>query len=59
MEQLKSLLSRKFILAVVVLIACFVLTLTGETTYDQFQDLAKWIMGLYIAGNVAAKFGLN
>lgn len=53
-----SLLSRKFILAVVILVAGVVFLMTGRVDYDQFLDLARWIFGLYAAGN-AATYGLT
>jgi len=59
MELLKSLLSRKFILATLILIGGFVLVLKGDIEYIQFLDLTKWIMGMYVVGNVATKFGLK
>ena len=58
METLQSLLSRKFILAVLILVAGFVTVLTGETTYQEFQSLAVWMMGIYTAGNVTSKLEL-
>ena len=56
METLQSLLSRKFILAVLVLIGGFVFVLKGISTYDQFSGLATWIMGIYVTGNVAVRY---
>ena len=53
---MENLLSRKFILAVLILIAGLVLTAIGNCSYEQFLELAKWIMGMYVVGNVVAKF---
>jgi len=51
-----ELLSRKFIMGILILIAGLVIVLTGNAEYQQFLDLARWIMGLYVIGNVATKF---
>jgi hypothetical protein len=55
-ERLKSLLSRKFIIAIVALAFAFSLVLTGHLPIADFMTFAKWIVGLFIAGNVAQKF---
>lgn len=45
---------RKFILSILAFITIFVLTLTGGLNADQFLDAIKWIIGLFVVGNVGA-----
>lgn len=47
-----DLLSRKFLLSIAILIAVFVLVLTGKSEVNQFIDLAKVVLGIYVTGNV-------
>lgn len=51
----ERLLSRKFLLSVVILISGVVFLLTGQIDYPQFLSLSKWILGIYVVGNVGAK----
>lgn len=46
--------SRKFILAAAVLLAGFAGRVLGLLTPELCVDLAKWTLGLYFTGNVAA-----
>ena len=56
---MENLLSRKFIVTVLVLIADFVFVLEGIATYEQFAVLAATVMGIYVTGNVATKIVLS
>jgi len=47
---------RKFVLAVVILVAGVVFLLMGRIDYQQFLNLSQWIMGIFVVGNVAQKF---
>lgn len=55
MEIIKKLGGRKFSLAVFVLVAASVFAFTGVLEMEQWMDFAKWIIGLFIVGNVANK----
>lgn len=57
-DRLDNLLSRKFLLSVVILLAGAVFLAMGKVDYEQFLDLARWILGIYVAGN-ATTFGLS
>ena len=56
MKFLEAIGGRKFLLAVLILVAGLVLVLTGQITYQEFLNLAKWMMGLFVSGNVVQKF---
>ena len=58
-NRFSGLLSRKFLLAVVILIAGVVFLLIEKIDYDTFLNLAKWIMGFYVAGNVGTGVAYN
>lgn len=47
--------SRKFILAVLVIVIGVAMTLEGKFSGDHLVDLLKWIAGLYFGFNVTAK----
>jgi len=47
---------RKFLLAILILIAGVVFVLMSKIEYQQFLSLATWIMGLFVLGNVSQKF---
>lgn len=48
-------LGRKFIFALLVVIAGFVLVLTGKASVEQWFNFAELIGGIYVAGNVGEK----
>lgn len=50
-EILQSLLSRKFLLAVLALAFAFVLVLKSVVPADKFLDFATWVIGIFTAGN--------
>lgn len=47
--------SRKFILAVVASLSPIALLVTGHIHPAEYVEITKWVIGLYIAGNVAEK----
>lgn len=47
---------RKFLFAILAVLMCFVLVLTGYTTADKWLQFVEIIGGSYILGNVASKF---
>lgn len=53
---MENLLSRKFLLSVLIVVAGLVFVLTKNIEYDEFLNLATWILGIYVTGNVATKF---
>lgn len=57
-NRFESLLSRKFILSVIILVAGVVFLAIGKVDYPQFLELARWVLGLYIVGN-ATTYGLS
>jgi len=52
----KFLTSRKTIIAVLLLASATVLTFYSKMSVEQFIELAKWIYGIFVVGNVGAKF---
>jgi len=52
-ERLSSLLSRKFIFAVLCALAGFALVIASKITGDQFLEFTKWIAGYLILGQAA------
>jgi len=50
-DALKSLVSRKFLLAILVLTFAFVLVLKNFVPADKFLDFATWVIGIFTAGN--------
>ena len=52
----KFLTSRKTIIAILLLASATLLTGYGKMSIDQWIELAKWIYGLFVAGNVSSKF---
>ena len=49
--------SRKTIIAILLLASATLLTFYSKMTIDQWMEIVKWLYGLFIAGNVASKFG--
>ena len=45
--------SRKFVLTSSVLVASTVLVLRGTLTPDAWSEVVRWVLGLYLAGNVS------
>ena len=52
----KFLTSRKTIIAILLLASATVLTFYSKMSVEQFIELSKWIYGIFVAGNVGAKF---
>jgi hypothetical protein len=52
----KLLTSRKTIIGVLLLLSATLLTYFGQMTTEQWIEIAKWIYGIFVAGNVASKF---
>ena len=50
-EQLLSLVSRKFLLAVLALIFAFILVATKVVLPGDFLDFTKWVLGIFTVGN--------
>lgn len=49
--------SRKTIIAILLLASATFLVAYNKMTIDQWIEIVKWLYGLFIAGNVASKFG--
>lgn len=49
------LLSRKFIYAILVVVAGFILVVVGKATADQWMTFTTVMGGIYVIGNVATK----
>lgn len=54
-ERIITLVSRKFILAVFILVASFVLVVTNDIDFEKFIEIAKWIFGFYAGANSLQK----
>ena len=52
----KFLTSRKTLIAILLLIGATLLVGYGKMPVDQWIELAKWIYGLFVAGNIGSKF---
>ena len=52
----KFLTSRKTIIAILLLASATLLTGYGKMSVDQWIEIAKWIYGLFVAGNIGSKF---
>jgi len=50
------LLSRKFLLSLLLTVLSFVLVLTGKLTSKEWTDFVMVISGIYATSNVASKF---
>jgi heme/copper-type cytochrome/quinol oxidase subunit 4 len=50
------LLSRKFLLSLLLTVLSFVLVLTGKLTAKEWTDFVMIILGIYATSNVATKF---
>lgn len=46
---------RKFIISIIITIGVFLLNFFGKIKFEELSETLKWILGLYIAGNVAEK----
>ena len=53
---MESLLSRKFILTVLSLVAVTVLLIVGKISQEVFQLVLMVALGIYTTGNVTSKF---
>ena len=51
-EPLAAIGGRKFVLSAALLVMAFALAMTSIIKPDVFMDFAKWILGIYVAGNV-------
>ena len=56
MEENSPLLSRKFLLSLLLVILSFVLVLIGKLTSKEWIDFVMVISGIYTLGNVSSKF---
>lgn len=54
MEKVKS---RKLIITAILIVLIGVMTWFGKVTSADFVEFVKWALGIYVAGNVGAKFG--
>ena len=52
-ERLNALLSRKFLFAVICILAGLALVIASKITGDQFLEFIKWIAGYLILGQAA------
>ncbi len=52
----KFLTSRKTIIAILLLASATILTFYSKMSVEQFIELAKWIYGIFVVGNVGSKF---
>ena len=48
--------SRKTIIAVLLLASATLLTVYGKMSNQEWLDFVKWIYGIFVVGNVTAKF---
>ena len=46
--------SRKFIAGLALFIAATAFVFTGNTDFDGWADMMKWVFGIYVGGNVGA-----
>lgn len=51
--------SRKLWLAIAAAVIVAVMTWFGKVTSTDFIEFLKWDLGLYVLGNVGAKFGVK
>lgn len=51
MEKLANLFTRKFLFAVVIEIAVFVLFFYGKVSEDKLIELTQWIFAAFVIGN--------
>lgn len=49
-------MSRKFLLTVAILLSSIGLAFMGKMSIDQYMEFTKWILGIYVGGNVVQKF---
>lgn len=54
MEKVKS---RKLMITIVLILLISGMTWFGKVTSGDFVEFVKWSLGIYVAGNVGAKFG--
>lgn len=54
MEKVKS---RKLWMTAILILGVGCLNYTGSVTSSDFVEFIKWSLGIYVAGNVGAKFG--
>ena len=52
--MIEKLGGRKYTLAVLILVSGAVYGIVTKVPFSQFVDLVKWVLGLFIAGNVGA-----
>ena len=46
--------SRKFLAGLALFIAATAFVFTGNTDFDGWADMMKWVFGIYVGGNVGA-----
>ncbi len=56
MEENSPLLSRKFLLSLLLIVLSFVLVLVGKLGTKEWTDFVMIISGIYTIGNVSSKF---
>lgn len=54
MDKVKS---RKLIITVVLIVLIGVMNWFGKVSSSDFVEFVKWALGIYVVGNVGAKFG--
>ena len=54
--MIEKLGGRKFVFAVLITVAVFVLALLGKITYEQFTTATLWALGIFSAANASQKF---
>ena len=56
MEENTPLLSRKFLLSLLLIVLSFVLVLVGKIEAKEWTDFVMVVAGIYATSNVASKF---
>lgn len=56
MENENPLLSRKFLLSLLLIVLSFVLVLVGKIEAKDWLDFSIFLSGIYTVGNVSSKF---
>ncbi|RLG87047.1 MAG: hypothetical protein DRO18_03670 [Thermoprotei archaeon] len=58
-KQSWDLKSKKFALVILAIAMSYVLVWKGKVEPDKWMEFLKWIIGIYIFGNVGQKIGLK
>jgi hypothetical protein len=51
-----NLKSRKLMVAIVCYLTATIFVITGSSTFIEWADFIKWVIGLYFIGNVGEHF---